>query len=83
MEKKTTLSSERPPILPMECLNTIKQIIYETFNQKNLVTYDYLIDEIQNQYKIAVKPDTLRYICRVILNIKSFRGEPMKNVWSL
>ena len=76
--KKTTLSPGRPPILPMECLNTIKQIIYENFNQRKPVTYDYLIDEIQKQYKIVVKPDTLRHICRGIPDIKSVRGEPME-----
>ena len=68
----------RPSIFPEGTKEFIIQIVYEQFQKKNPINYDFLQEAIWKQYNITVLSDTLRHFCRNIKEIKSVDGVPME-----
>lgn len=76
--KRNIQNVGRPSVLPPEAIDFIQNLIDERFQNKRPITYDMLIDEIQYNFHIEVKLDTMRHICRALPNVKTVRGIPME-----
>ena len=68
----------RHSIFPEGTKEFIIQIVYDQFQKKNPINYDFLQEAIWKHYHITVLSDTLRHFCRSIKEIKTVDGIPME-----
>jgi hypothetical protein len=68
----------RPSILSDEAIECMVKLINDQYESKNPATFDMILDMLQYQYNISIKPDTLRHIIRARPEFKTVDGIPME-----
>lgn len=69
----------RPTLLNEEEIGFVKNLIYTKFENKEPVSFDFLLDALDYTFGTVISPDTLRHFCRALKGIKVITGIPMDN----
>lgn len=69
----------RPFLLSAEEIGFVKNLIYTKFENKEPVSFDFLLDALDYTFGTVISPDTLRHFCRALKGIKVITGIPMDN----
>jgi hypothetical protein len=76
--RATVMTNGRPKALPDEAYPYILEIVQARFVERKPVTYRLLQDALEWRFKISMRADTLRHICRGLPGVKSVVGFPME-----
>ena len=67
----------RPTLLNDDQIGFIKELIFSKFEQKEPVSFDFLMDVIDFRFGTIINADTLRHFCRAMNDVKIVTGIPM------